>query len=129
MKKFCSFSSISIVLSINILHAGKRETPEAEIMQRREAKGLVGMGQVNLVDFIKSLAYPHLKKKAEDMDGSYAIHLIVSCVDFFILCIPWSLTRAGIFSEKCGNYVHAYLKFVVILLNVATANTQVFFPY
>lgn len=75
MKKFCSFSSICIVLSINILQAGKRATPEAETMQRREAKGLVGIGQVNLVYFVESLAYPHLKKKAEDMDGSYAIHL------------------------------------------------------
>lgn len=81
------------------------------------------------MDFVKSLAYPHLIKKAENMDGSYAIHLIVSCVDFFILYIPCSLTGAGIFSEKCGNYFHAYLKFVVILLNVATANTQVFFAY
>lgn len=51
--------------------------------QRREAKGLAGMGQVNLMDFVRSLAYPHLNKKAEDMDGSHAIHLIFPCVVFF----------------------------------------------
>lgn len=128
-EKFFSSSSISIVLSINIMQAWKSETSGAETMQGREAEGLVGMGQVNLTDFLKSLAYPHLKMKAEDMDGSYAIPLTFSCVAFSILCIPWSLTRTGIFSGQCGNFVYTYLKFVLILLNVATANTQIFFSY
>lgn len=76
--EFCSFNSISIVLSINILHPGK-----SKMRSWRQTKGLVGMGQVNLMDFVKSLAYPHLNKKAEGMDGNYAIHLTFSCVAFF----------------------------------------------
>lgn len=31
---------------------------------------------------------------------------------FSVLCSPWDLTKAAIFSGKCGNYVHAYIKFV-----------------
>lgn len=52
-------------------------------MQSRDAQVLAGMGQVNLMDFVMSLAYPHLNKKAEDRDGSYAIHLTFFCIAFF----------------------------------------------
>lgn len=63
----------------------KQEKVEHQELKQcgEEYKGLVGMGQVNLIDFVRGLAYPHLNKKDEDMDGSHAIHLIFSWVAFF----------------------------------------------
>lgn len=61
--------ALFIFLSINTLKAGKSETSGAEAMQSRDAQVLAGVGQVNLMDFVMSLAYPHLNKKAEDVDG------------------------------------------------------------
>lgn len=80
--KSAAIPELLITLFINILQEGKSEAAGAETVQRTEAQILAGTWQVNVTDFIKRLAYPHLNKKAEDTDENYAIHLTFFCIVF-----------------------------------------------